>query len=143
MCAGVGKSGSPAPKPITGSPTAFIALARASTARVADSWIAAMCREMRGMPACSHAPPALPGRLRRMITDGGARLPTLSPGMSRRAAHLLAVILAAFVTFAGVAPRADAAPQSPAPKAYIVVDADTGRVVASSNDHQALPPAST
>jgi len=32
---GVGKSGSPAPKPITGSPAAFIALALASTASVA------------------------------------------------------------------------------------------------------------
>ena len=41
MCAGVGKSGSPAPKPITGSPAAFSALALASTASVADSAMAA------------------------------------------------------------------------------------------------------
>src|SRR5215813_15259814 len=40
MCSGVGKSGSPAPKPITGRPAAFSALAFASTARVADSAIA-------------------------------------------------------------------------------------------------------
>src|SRR5260221_4224694 len=44
---GVGKSGSPAPKPITFSPAAFSALALASTARVADSWMAAMRAEMR------------------------------------------------------------------------------------------------
>ena len=41
MWAGVGKSGSPAPKPITGSPAAFSALALASTASVADSAMAA------------------------------------------------------------------------------------------------------
>src|SRR5690606_19505164 len=40
MWAGVGKSGSPAPKPITGSPAAFRAFALASTARVADSAMA-------------------------------------------------------------------------------------------------------
>src|SRR5918993_975420 len=42
MWAGVGKSGSPAPKPMTGSPAAFSALALASTARVADSGTAAI-----------------------------------------------------------------------------------------------------
>ena len=47
MWAGVGKSGSPAPKPITGSPAAFSALALASTARVADSAMAATRAEMR------------------------------------------------------------------------------------------------
>ena len=41
MWAGVGKSGSPAPKPITGSPAALSALALASTASVADSAMAA------------------------------------------------------------------------------------------------------
>src|SRR3954453_2260799 len=41
MLAGVGKSGSPAPKPITFSPLAFSALALASTASVADSAMAA------------------------------------------------------------------------------------------------------
>jgi hypothetical protein len=42
MYSGVGKSGSPAPKPITGFPTAFNALALLSTANVADSAIAAI-----------------------------------------------------------------------------------------------------
>src|SRR4051794_32090564 len=37
MGAGVGKSGSPAPKPTMSSPAAFFAFAFASTARVADS----------------------------------------------------------------------------------------------------------
>src|SRR3954447_25503383 len=41
MCCGVGKSGSPAPNPITGSPAALSALAFASTANVADSAMAA------------------------------------------------------------------------------------------------------
>src|SRR5918994_3820655 len=48
MWSGVGKSGSPAPKPMTGSPAAFRALALASTARVADSAMAATRWEMRG-----------------------------------------------------------------------------------------------
>ncbi len=37
MWSGVAKSGSPAPKPMTGSPAAFSALALASMAKVADS----------------------------------------------------------------------------------------------------------
>src|SRR6478736_2455945 len=45
--AGVGKSGSPAPNPMTGSPAAFSALARASTASVADSVMAATRRDRR------------------------------------------------------------------------------------------------
>jgi len=36
MCCGVSKSGSPAPKPTTSSPAAFIALALASMASVSD-----------------------------------------------------------------------------------------------------------
>ncbi len=48
MWGGVGKSGSPAPKPITGSPAALSALALASTASVADSAMAAIRRETRG-----------------------------------------------------------------------------------------------
>src|SRR4051795_13169461 len=48
MCGGVGKSGSPAPKPITGSPAALRAFAFASTASVADSAIAAIRFEIRG-----------------------------------------------------------------------------------------------
>src|SRR6516162_9162805 len=44
---GVGKSGSPAPKPITGLPAALSALALASTASVADSVMALTRSEMR------------------------------------------------------------------------------------------------
>ena len=47
MWAGVGKSGSPAPKPMTGSPAALSAFALASTARVADSAMAAMRADTR------------------------------------------------------------------------------------------------
>src|SRR3954462_1789486 len=47
MYSGVGKAGPPAPKPMTGLPAAFRAFALASTARVADSVIAAIRREMR------------------------------------------------------------------------------------------------
>jgi D-alanyl-D-alanine carboxypeptidase (penicillin-binding protein 5/6) len=61
----------------------------------------------------------------------------------RRALHFFAAFLALFVTFAGVAPAASAAPQSAPPKSFILVDADTGRVLASGNDHEPLPPAST
>jgi hypothetical protein len=46
MCAGVGKSGSPAPKPMTCSPAACNALAFASTARVAEGATAAARREI-------------------------------------------------------------------------------------------------
>src|SRR3954462_12336439 len=49
MYAGVGKSGSPAPKPITGRPAALSALALASTASVADSAMPPMRAEMRGL----------------------------------------------------------------------------------------------
>src|SRR5271156_662249 len=47
MCSGVGKSGSPAPKPITCSPAAWSALAFASTARVADGETAVALAEIR------------------------------------------------------------------------------------------------
>src|SRR5271165_6534299 len=47
MWAGVGKSGSPAPKPMTCSPAACNALALASTARVAEGATAAARREIR------------------------------------------------------------------------------------------------
>src|SRR3954447_5970340 len=47
MYSGVGKSGSPAPKPMTGRPAAFKALALASTARVADSAMAAIRSDTR------------------------------------------------------------------------------------------------
>ena len=46
MCDGVGKSGYPAPNPITGRPAAFKALALASTASVADSAMAKTREEM-------------------------------------------------------------------------------------------------
>ncbi len=49
IAAGVGKSGSPAPKPMTSSPSAFNALYFASTARVADSAMASTRREIRLM----------------------------------------------------------------------------------------------
>ena len=45
MCAGVEKSGSPAPNPITGLPSAFRALAFALTASVADGAMAQTRRE--------------------------------------------------------------------------------------------------
>src|SRR5262245_50524555 len=60
MCGGVGKSGSPAPNPITRSPAACSALALASTASVADSAIAPILRDTRAgstgllIPASSH-----------------------------------------------------------------------------------------
>src|SRR5215218_10317260 len=47
MLSGVGESGSPAPKPMTFSPLAFKALALASTARVADSAMAARRADVR------------------------------------------------------------------------------------------------
>ena len=47
MWSGVAKSGSPAPNPMTGSPAALSALALASTARVADSAMAATRWEIR------------------------------------------------------------------------------------------------
>src|SRR5437660_7350457 len=62
MFAGVGKSGSPAPKPMTCSPAAWSALAFASTASVADSVIALILRdtrrrsEIRAMRPSSHGP---------------------------------------------------------------------------------------
>src|SRR4051794_4876245 len=55
MYAGVGKSGSPAPNPITGRPAAFSALALASTASVADSAIPPIRAEIRGFAAGAPA----------------------------------------------------------------------------------------
>ena len=49
MWLGVAKSGSPAPKPMTGSPAALRALAFASTAMVADSAMVVMRRESRSV----------------------------------------------------------------------------------------------
>jgi D-alanyl-D-alanine carboxypeptidase (penicillin-binding protein 5/6) len=63
------------------------------------------------------------------------------------AAAVVALLLVASVAF-GVAP-AGAAPPSPtttaappAPKAFVLVDADTGNVIDAGNDRTALPPAS-
>ena len=60
MCSGVGKSGSPAPKPMTFSPAAFSALALASTASVADSAMAARRADVRftGEPSLELRPRA-------------------------------------------------------------------------------------
>src|SRR6185437_11358933 len=61
------KSGSPAPKPITGRPAALRALALASTARVADSAIEPMRCEMRGRGdwVMARAPAVVAAVLRR------------------------------------------------------------------------------
>src|SRR3712207_2570357 len=65
MWAGVGKSGSPAPKPITGSPAAWRAFALASTASVADSAMAAIRSETRPMRLVSwHAMSPDPAEIR-------------------------------------------------------------------------------
>ena len=54
----------------------------------------------------------------------------------------LAVVLCALAST--VAPRpAAAAPASPTPKGYILVDADTGKVLLAHNEHQSLLTAST
>ena len=69
MWAGVGKSGSPAPNPITLSPAAWRALALASTARVADGETAATRAEIR-----VEVTPGTPGRPPR-----GARIRSWGP----------------------------------------------------------------
>src|SRR3954471_4592673 len=64
---GVGKSGSPAPKPMTFSPAAFSALALASTASVADSVMAAIRALIRPTRPSSRGPDpptaGFPGRM--------------------------------------------------------------------------------
>src|SRR3954452_20309003 len=74
MYEGVGKSGSPAPKPTTGRPAAFRALARASTARVADSAMAPIRWETRFfaeavMFPSSHCRPGVRARVPRKETS--------------------------------------------------------------------------
>ena len=54
ICAGVGKSGSPAPKPITGRPAALSALALESTIRVAEGAIAPIRLDMRAICECTR-----------------------------------------------------------------------------------------
>src|SRR3954471_3776580 len=56
IASGVGKSGSPAPKPMTSRPAALSALALASTASVADSLIEPIRVEMRGWEDCGTGP---------------------------------------------------------------------------------------
>jgi serine-type D-Ala-D-Ala carboxypeptidase (penicillin-binding protein 5/6) len=65
-----------------------------------------------------------------------------------RGVHLLflsATCVVAFAANAVLATGAGAAapPQSPPPRAFILVDANSGRVLAAGHDHQPLPPAST
>src|SRR3954465_13330309 len=81
MCSGGGKSGSPAPKPITSRPSALRALAVASTASVADGAMLAMRAEMRDMPRCFHV--ARPEDIRR-----GAGAPGAATGRDFRAARV-------------------------------------------------------
>src|SRR4051794_28950635 len=72
MYSGVGKSGSPAPNPITGRPAALRALAFASTASVADSAMPPMRVEIRswtcGPEVDGGAAVAMPG----ILPQGGA-----------------------------------------------------------------------
>src|SRR4051812_21145506 len=56
MASGVGKSGSPAPKPMTSRPAALSAFAFASTARVALSLIAAIRAEIRRADVADTGP---------------------------------------------------------------------------------------
>src|SRR3954451_23142431 len=72
MESGVGKSGSPAPKPTTGRPAAFSAFAFASTASVADSAIPPTRAEIR-RPAAE-------------ALEGGALMPPML-ALRRRPAH--------------------------------------------------------
>src|SRR3954465_34101 len=64
IASGVGKSGSPAPNPMTSRPAALSALALASTASVADSLIAAMRAETRDWEAPGTSPSFRMGRRR-------------------------------------------------------------------------------
>src|SRR5215207_6896736 len=165
MCSGVGKSGSPAPKPMTGPPAALSAFALASTARVADSAMAAMRRETRCSEVTApswHAGPAEPGSnsasgggpgLRRTGRNGaGESLPerplqypvdlmALCGRLGRRLL-LLAIVLGALASTVAVRP-VSAAPGTQEPSAYIVVDASTGNVLEGKNVHEPHLTAST
>ena len=61
----------------------------------------------------------------------------------RASAALAALIVALSLQGAVTATAAGAAPASPEPAAWIVVDADTGKVLAAKDPHTPLPPAST
>ena len=77
----------------------------------------------------------------------GIRAPSLVRSMARRGrfavrAALAALLVGLLAPTAAAAAR-PAAPQSPPPKAFVVVDVNTGTVLASDHQHDALPPAST
>jgi D-alanyl-D-alanine carboxypeptidase len=86
------------------------------------------------------------GRTREFV----AGAPSLIGSMARRgllavraALAVLAALLMGALAPATAGAARSAQAQSPPPKAYIVVDVDTGTVLLSSNEHEALPPAST
>jgi len=62
---------------------------------------------------------------------------------SRASAALAVVLVAVPLLAAATAAPAAAAPASPEPAAWIVVDADTGKVLSSKAPHDPVPPAST
>src|SRR5688500_1762815 len=105
MCAGVGKSGSPAPKPTTLSPAALSAFALASMAKVADSATAPIRVEIRPMPAMlSHVPDAavpdirIPADL--LPSDG-----RFGSGPSKVRPEAVAALAAAAPTYLGTSHR--------------------------------------
>src|SRR3954451_1067591 len=88
MWAGVGKSGSPAPKPMTSWPAATRDLALASTARVADSSMAAIRLDRRAkvLAVVSGTPAMLtcPGRERKELTRAALASSALSSSRDHR-----------------------------------------------------------
>src|SRR5919106_6777695 len=76
MCSGVGKSGSPAPKPMTFSPAALRALALASIAMVGDSVISLIRWASRS--GVMGAPPLVLPAFHRAIVDDCAGCHELS-----------------------------------------------------------------
>ncbi|MGZ6980379.1 MAG: D-alanyl-D-alanine carboxypeptidase, partial [Acidimicrobiia bacterium] len=63
-------------------------------------------------------------------------------GRLGRRVLLLAVVLSAFASMVAARP-ATAAPATQEPQSYILVDADSGKVLAAKNEHQSLLTAST
>src|SRR4051794_12286471 len=161
MCSGVGKSGSPAPKPTTGSPAAWSALALASTASVADSAMDAMRRETRESRVTGpswHAPTAGTGPIaairrepatslsRQMTRIRRARprqTPDLRIGVGARIALLAVTVLATVSTVAAAPAGAAGPPATQAPQSYVAIDGETGAVVAAANEHAPHLTAST
>src|SRR3954453_7312490 len=94
MYAGVGKSGSPAPKPITGRPSALRALAFASTASVADSAIPPTRSDTR-RPVAFPVPAGLSEALVELFGEAGGVMrpcshpPAPAPTLAQRAEGLL------------------------------------------------------